>query len=314
MEAIFGLDVRDPEVAFDRLDFVHADLRHAALPRLVRGLAVDTVVHCAVLCEGRTSARETHETDVIGTMNLLTACSGPDATVRRVVVKSSVAVYGAWPGAPSFLREDAAGQQSNGNSLQADLGEMEQLVHDFALRYAERTVTVLRFGFRLGIGEGTAFARYLGLPVVPTLAGYDPRIQFLHEQDAVEALCRAALARHRGVFNVAGAGVVLLSQAVGLVGRRPLPVLPPFARWTGRWAMRALGVDLPSHLPDVLAYGCVVDIGRLEREFGWVPPRSSREVLREFRGRLSGEIAEPPPAPQEAELERYLQRRRRLAP
>src|SRR5919204_4637389 len=204
VEAIFGLDVADPQVALERTEFVHADTRHSVINKLVRQLELDTVVHCAVAVSSPLSARALHETDVIGTMNVLTACAGEASPVQRVVVKSSVAVYGTEPSDPSFLREEHAGRAPAHGHVQADLLEMEQLVQDFAIRNRRTEVTVLRLGNRVGLRDVGPLARYFSLPAVPRFLGYDPRVQLLHEDDAVEGLYRAVVAGHPGIFNVAG--------------------------------------------------------------------------------------------------------------
>lgn len=308
--AIFGIDIKDPEVALDRTEFVHADTRHSLLTKLVRGLQVDTVVHCAVLTEGQEPNRVVHETNVIGTMNLLAACSSRDSSVRRVVIRSSVAVYGCHPYAPSFVREESAGREPAGEFLGDDLLEMEQLAWDFALRRRDVATTTLRFGHGLGLGTLTALGRYFRLSRIPTFVGFDPRIQLLHEEDAVEMLYRAAVADHPGVFNVAGDGVLLLSQAVRVAGRPKLSVLFPYTRVVARTLLRATGFEMPAYLADFLTYGCVVDCARLERQFGWRPAHTTRDTLAAFAG---ADAALPPAAlgPQEYELSQYLQRRRR---
>lgn len=312
VEAIFGLDIADPRVALERTEFVHADTRHSVLTKLVRGLGVDVVVHCAVVVEAREPLRALHETDVIGTMNLLAACSGRDSPVRRVVVKSSIAVYGCDPYAPSYLREEMAGRTGGVEELGNELLEMEQLAQDFAVRSRDASVCVLRLGHRLGIGDPTPLGEYLQLDPVPTFLGYDPRLQLLHEDDAVEALYRAAVADHDGVFNIAGDGVLLLSQAVGLTAHGRLSVLPPFVRTLGRWGLRLRGFDMPGWLADFLTYGCVVDTSKVEDEFAW-RPRSTRETLRDFLEH-GEEGSQEQLGPQEYELSAYLQRRRgRLA-
>lgn len=307
VEAIFGIDIADPRVALDRTEFVHADTRHSLLTKLVRGLEVDVVVHCAVTTEHRTSRRILHETNVIGTMNLLAACSGAGSPVRRVVVKSNVAVYGCQPYAPSYVRESY--RQPVTEPLGAELQEMEQLVHDFALRNRAAMVTVLRLGHRLGLANPTPLGEYLGLARVPTFVGFDPRIQLLHEADAVEALYRAAVADHPGVFNAAGEGVLLLSQAIGLARREKAAVLPPYVRPVARALLRASGFDMPAYLADFLCYGVVVDSGAMERQFGWRPARTTRDTLLDF---VRGDAFSMPAAgPQEYELAAYLQRRRK---
>jgi UDP-glucose 4-epimerase len=307
---LFGCDIADPVSALEEMDFVHADTRHAAIGKLIRRLKIDTVVHLAVMVDSPHDSRAIHETDVIGTMNVLVGCAGPSSPVRRLVVKSSQAVYGASPTDPSFFSEEMAFAERPSSSISADLIELEQLVGEFALRNEACAVTVLRLGFRLS--DDTTLARYLSLPVVPTFAGFDPRLQFVHEDDAAEAIVLAALGRHPGVFNVGGAGIVLLSQAIGVMGGRAAPVLLPYARWLAQISVRALArVTVPAHLADVIAFGSVMDGSHLEAEFGWKPQHSSREVMEGLARGRQLEVVEAPSPPQEYELQVYLQRRRR---
>jgi hypothetical protein len=105
-----------------------------------------------------------------------------------------------------------------------------------------------------------------------------------------------------------------LSQAIGIMGGRNAPVLPPYGRWFSRLGLKMLaGVDMPSHLADFLAHGSVIDCSRLGAEFGWKPAFSSRQAMDALaRGRQMEQI-EPPSPPQEYELQVYLQQRRRRA-
>jgi UDP-glucose 4-epimerase len=307
---LFGCDIADPISALEEMDFVHADTRHAAIGKLVRQLRIDTVVHLAVMVDSPHDERSIHETDVIGTMNVLVGCAAPSSPVQRLIVKSSQAVYGAGPTDPSFFSEDMTGNERTAASMTRELLEMEQLVSEFALRSESCRVSVLRLGFR--VSEDTTLARYLSLPIVPTFAGFDPRLQLLHEDDAADAIVRAVMGAHAGVFNVAADGVILLSQAIAIMGGKPAPVLFPYGRWLARLALRALTrVDLPGYLADVLAYGSVADCSRLAAEFGWKPSLTSRMVMDGLARGKDAEIIEAPSPPQEYELQVFLQRRRR---
>jgi UDP-glucose 4-epimerase len=307
---LFGCDVADPLSALEEMDFVHADTRLSVIGKLVRQLHIDTVVHLAVVVDSQRDERSIHETDVIGTMNVLVGCAAPSSSVRRLVVKSSQAAYGAGPYDPSFFTEDMLNWDKAASGVTRDLLEMEQLVSEFALRDEGCAVTVLRLGFR--VSEDTSLARYLSLPVVPTFAGFDPRLQMLHEDDASEAVVRSVMGAHPGVFNVAGAGVVLLSQAIGIMGGRPAPILPPYGRWVSRLGLKiAMHFDLPAHLADILAFGSVMDCSRLVREYGWGPSHSSRDAMNAFARGKQVELIEAPSPPQEYELQVYLQQRRR---
>jgi UDP-glucose 4-epimerase len=307
---LFGCDVADPISALEEMDFVHADTGHAVIGKLVRQLRIDTVVHLAVTVDSAREDRTAHETNVIGTMNVLAGCTGPSSPVERLVVKSSQAVYGAGPMDPSFFSEDMVGAERQGSFVTRDLREMESLVTEFADRNSECRVTMLRLGYR--VTADTTLAKYLSLPVVPTFAGFDPRLQLLHEEDAAEVVVRAAIGAHPGIFNVAGAGVVLLSQAIAIMGGRPAPVLFPYGRWMARFGLRALiGIELPGHVADVLAFGSVADCSRLAAEFGWSPAYPTRAVMDAFAWGKQAEVIESPSPPHEYELQVYLQRRRR---
>ena len=309
---LFGCDIKDPISALEEMDFVHADTRHVAIGKLIRRLNVDTVVHLAVMVDSPRDERSIHETDVIGTMNVLAGCSAPSGHVRRLIVKSSQAVYGAGPSDPSFFSEEMTNVEHAVSSVTRDLLDMEQLVTEFALRNDSCRVAVLRLGFR--VSEDTTLARYLSLPIVPTFAGFDPRLQLLHEDDAAEAIVRAVMGEHAGVLNVAADGVVLLSQAIAIMGGSPAPILPPYGRWIGRLALRAMTrVQIQAYLADVIAFGSVMDCSRLEAELGWKPAHTSRAVMDGLaRGKVL-EVIEAPSPPQEYELQVYLQRRRRAA-
>ncbi len=204
--SLFGCDVADPVSAIEEMDFVHADTRQSVIGKLVRQLRIDTVVHMAVTVDSAAEDRLAHETNVIGTMNVLAGCAGPSSPVSRLVVKSSQAVYGAGPGDPSFLTEQMTGSDRPAYGLKRDLLEMEQLGQEFSLRTSGCSVCMLRLGYR--VGEGTKLGSYLSLPIVPTFAGFDPRLQLLHEDDAAEAFVRAATGAQEGVFNVAADGIV----------------------------------------------------------------------------------------------------------
>ena len=123
---------------------------------------------------------------------------------------------------------------------------------------------------------------------------------------------RATVRDHPGAFNVAGDGVVLLSQAIDIMGGRATPILPPYARWLSRLGLKTIvRVDLPAYLADVLAFGSVMDCSSLEAVFGWRPAHSSRQAMDSLAEGKNAELIEAPSPPQEYELQVYLQQRRR---
>jgi UDP-glucose 4-epimerase len=315
VEQIVAVDSEGPARQLARTDFVRADIRHSLVGRLVRGLGIDTVVHAGLIVDPQQhGARTAHETNVIGTMNLLAACSGADSPVRRLVVKSSTAVYGSEPGDPSFWTEDMRRSGPARDGFTRDLDEVESYVREYEVRHPAVAVTLMRFGNVLGEVHDSPFARLFDLPAIPTVFGFDPRLQFLDEDDAILALEHATVGDRRGTYNVAGAGVVVLSQAIALIGKLNAPVIPFVGGTLAMRVLERLGlVDFPPEFVRLLQHGRVVDTSRLHSELGFVPTRTTMETVVEHgrRRRVRGLVDETAPYRYEAELEEFLRSRGR---
>jgi UDP-glucose 4-epimerase len=314
IELIVAVDTEAPLVELARSDYVRADIRHSLIGKLLKAMSIDTVVHAGLIVDPRrASARVVHETNVIGTMNLIAACSAVDSPVRKLVVKSSTAIYGSEPDDPSFWSEDMTRRAPARDTFTRDLDEVEAYVRDFALRKPEAVVTLLRFANVLGPTHNTPFSRLFDLPVVPTIAGFDPRLQFVHEEDAAAVLSAAVLEEHAGTFNVAGPGIVLLSQAISLMGKPNLPIIPFMGSTLALAVMdRVTSLGFPAHLSRLLQFGRVVDTSALRERFGDVMAHTTLDtVLSHARNRRVRDILGSDSTYQyEAELEEFLRTHR----
>jgi UDP-glucose 4-epimerase len=312
VERIVAVDTKSPNVNLERTDFVRADIRHSLIGKLLHALDIDTVVHAGLIVDPRRAgARTVHETNVIGTMNLIAACSAADSPVRKLVVKSSTAVYGCEPDDPSLWSETMVRKGPPRDSFTRDLDEVEAYVHDFRLRKPEAVVTLLRFANVLGSRHDTPFARLFGLNVVPTVIGFDPRLQFLHEDDAVRVLEEATLNDRPGTFNVAGDGIVLLSQAIAIFGKMNAPLIPFITPGLAMAVLnRVATVGFPPHLTRLLQFGRVVDTTALRERFGAMEHSTVDTVREHAKQRRVRALAEDKPYPNEAELEEFLRSRR----
>lgn len=279
IEAIIGVDSRAPTLELERTEFVKVTNHHSLLQRIVRAAEIDTVVDTRMIVNSlEASPRDAHENNVIGTMNILAACAGSDSPVRKFIFKSSTQYYGAEQDDPAFFTERMTRPHPPASVLERDIVDAERAVAEFAVRRPEVTVSVLRCANVLGPDVDTAFTRLLSLPAVPMLLGFDPRIQFVHEDDVVHALEHAALGSIPGVYNVAGDGVLALSEAISLAGRRPLPILPPMGAGLLAAPLRRLGVRVPDELFNLLRFGRGVD-NRLYKATGFVYGFTSRETV-----------------------------------
>ncbi|GAA1989870.1 NAD-dependent epimerase/dehydratase family protein [Catenulispora subtropica] len=252
-----------------------------AIARLIADADPDTVVHLGLeprpsLAGGRAAMKERN---VIGTMQLLAACSKAPG-LKRLVVKSSGAVYGCAPRDPALFAEDTPVHQPPTSGYGKDVAEAEGYVRGFARRRPDVAVSVLRFAPFAGPGVASPLLDYLTMPVVPTVLGYDPRLQFVHIDDAVRALVLAAVGAHPGTYNVAGDGAMLLSQIARRLGRPTLPVVSFGSGFFGALIRRAGIADFTPDQVALVRYGRVLDTARLKARLGWEPEHTTAEALR----------------------------------
>src|SRR3954470_2572920 len=107
VEAIIGIARRPPKVELERTEFVQVSDAHSLIRRIVDAAEIDTIVDTRLVVDSIvTSSRRAHENNVIGTMNILAACTGRDSPVRKVVVKSSAHYYGVEQDDPAYFTEE----------------------------------------------------------------------------------------------------------------------------------------------------------------------------------------------------------------
>jgi UDP-glucose 4-epimerase len=310
VEAIIGVDRRPPKVELTRTEYVRVADSHSLIRRIVDGAQIDTVVDTRLVVDSIvTSPRLAHENNVIGTMNVLAACGGPDSPVRKVVFKSSGHFYGAEQDDPAFFTEDMGRPHPPRTPLERDIVEAEAAVRRFADTHRDKIVTVLRFAPGLGAGLRTSVSILFDLPVVPMILGFDPRLQFVHEDDIVGCLEHAVRDELDGVFNCAGDGVLVLSEIISLLGKLPAPILPPWGTGLAAGALRRAGVlKIPPELLNLLRFGRGMDNRRIKAT-GYRFRYTTRETVLKLREhqRLAPIVGSAAPAYRyEHEVEDFL--------
>jgi UDP-glucose 4-epimerase len=283
VDQVIGVDVIPPGHDIGDTGFVRADIRNPVIGRIIEHAGVDTVVHMSVIATplgagGRVSMKEIN---VIGTMQLLAACQR-SPSLHRLVVKSTSAVYGSSPRDPAMFSEDLVGKVPPRSGWGKDSVEVEGYVRGFSRRRPDVDVVTLRLANLVGPGIRTPMTDYFALPVVPTVLGFDPRLQFLHEDDGLEALRLATLRNVSGVVNVAGDGVISLGQAARFAGRPTLPVPPMLGGAVGALYRRTGLTDFSREQIRYLSFGRGLDTTRMRKVLGLNPRYSTREAFLDF--------------------------------
>ncbi len=303
---LIGVDTHPPEHEdLKGLDFIRADLNSPLLPDLLKEENVHTVVHLDFLESNRPSERS-FEHNTMGTMRLLGACVS--AGVQKIIWRSSIMVYGARATNSAYLTEDTPLQASRRYGYLRDWLEIESFCNGFRRQNPHTALTILRFAHIVGPTIESPLTRFLNHPAMPSLFGFDPRMQVIHEHDVAHALIHAIDAPVAGVFNVAAEGVFPLWKVSTLAGKLPIPVLHPLA-----YLGASLGGDqlAPMDL-DYLRYHCVGDLTRMRTVLSFTPTYTAEETLREFATQQRMRRYWPGAAERDEEqLRDTLERRRR---
>ncbi len=279
-ESVVAVDVAAPP---DALGVPHraVDLTEPASDQqmldMLREERVDTVVHCAFFTSPRRDTTHAHELESIGTLNLLAACAA--AGVQHVLLRSFTAVYGARGENPNFLTEERPLQPNTSLAWVRDKLEAEQHAASFARRYPDMRIGVLRFAPLLGPGVHNFYTRLLDHRVVPVVLGYDPLVQMLHPDDALEAMEAALARRAKGAYNVVPSRPITLLTALHTASKVPVPVPHPLAYPAVDLLWAAGLADAPGGFVDYARYLFVADGEKAQRELGFTARHSSRDAL-----------------------------------
>ena len=276
---VCGVD-REDMIAFDdgaRVRVYVLDLLKKKYEDVFRHERPDTVIHLAFVRHFKIDPEQRHEVNLLGTKRTLEYCAAYG--VRQLIVLSSAYAYGALPENPSYVDEDHPLNISRTYPEVRDLAEVDTLCSTFLWQHPEVRTAILRPVNTLGDSVHSAIGRYLRLRWVPMLFGYDPMLQFIHEED----LARALLAAHdkglRGVFNVAGPGAVPLHVAIEQTGGTALTLPESIARPAVRRMFDFGLYQFPPGAIDFIKYPCTVSDSRFRAATGVEPKWNLHDIF-----------------------------------
>jgi UDP-glucose 4-epimerase len=280
---IVAIDLSTPATAGERTRAYEVDLTQPIseerISEILSAERVDCLVHLAFLGSPTHARAWAHELESVGTMRLLNAAR--QASVRKLVLWSQTLLYGAHPTNPNFLSERHPLRAPQSESFFADKIEAEAEANRFAQRTGN-LVTILRTAPVVGPTVKNYLSKYLARRFVPTMMGFDPLWQFLHEADAIAAFKVAIFRDLPGTFNIVGDGVLPLTTVIKLAGRVALPVPHPlFPPMVGALWLAQLAEAPPDFL-DYLRYICVADGEKAAAEMGFRAAYTTREALIDY--------------------------------
>jgi len=273
---VIGLDRRDLPDRPKDIRVYRLDIRRKRCENLFRRHHVDAVIHLNIMHDFRRPQPELHAFNVLGTQRLLEYAVRHG--VRKFVFLSTANVYGARPDNPQYLTEESLLLAGEGFSEMRSLVSADMLVTSFFWKTPEVETVILRPAHILGTATNGPSA-YLSLPRIPTVLGFDPMIQVIHESEVVRAIVAAVEPGRRGIYNVAGPPATPLSSLVRYLGKRTVPLPYPLLRALAQQAWQMGVAHVPPPELDFLRFPCLVDDARARRELTFVPKLSLPHTL-----------------------------------
>lgn len=281
---IVVVDQRKPDFNLKRAKFYKFDLTaptaDADLAEILKTENCDTLIHTALPVSPVKNMDYAHELIAIGSYYIFNACHA--AKVRKVVISTTTDVYGAFPTNPNYLTENMSLKGHLQDKTLADRIDAEKQAMLFQKKNPESVVTIFRHCTILGPGIDSYKTRYLKRPVVLTMLGYDPLIQFVHIDDVMQAFQKLIHEDHRGVFNFAGDGVLSLSRIIELSGAVGLPMPPRVFKNVVQFLWNLDVSPAPASLANFLRYICVADNQKFKKQVGFSPKYNTKAALLDF--------------------------------
>jgi UDP-glucose 4-epimerase len=282
-EKVVCIDLRQGEIELpNRFVFRACDIRDGEkIQAIFQTEEVDTVLHLAFIANPTRNTQMEYDVDVVGMQHVLDAVTA--VGVRKLVVASSDCVYGFFEDGCDGLCEKDPTRPTPGFCYAENKVIVESMVSSFSETHPECAVVVLRPCIVTGPHMNNAFGKSLRQPVIVRIRGYDPSMQFIHEEDVAEAFYLALVRDAEGIFNLAVDEGVRLSEMARIAGKPMLP-LPAWFLYPLIEGLYQVGLmKFGSSQLDYIRYPMSMNAEKIREELGFCPRYTSREALESFR-------------------------------
>lgn len=259
------------------------DLRQRGFEDLVRRERFDAVCHLALHAGFRMAASERYRMNMEGSQRVIALCAAHG--VPRLIVASHAAIYGSLPDNPYFMTEDSPPRVGKAFPEMQDVVTADLMAGAAMWKYPSLSIVVLRSVNSLGPTSRDALAVLLRHRYVPTLVGFDPMTQVIHESDLAKAFSVALTSGIRGVFNVTGPGEVPISVIVREAGCIKVPLPETLLQAAlGRFGLP----DVGEGVLEFLKHPCLLDGSRFVTATGFTPDYDLESTLHSVRKERPG--------------------------
>ncbi|MGD8329321.1 MAG: NAD-dependent epimerase/dehydratase family protein [Acidobacteriota bacterium] len=278
---VLGLDIRNaPQRWPAGAAFALQDVTDPSLQKRLADFRPGVLVHLAWVFDPVHDLQREQRVDVDGTRNAFAAAAAAGA--RRIVYPSSTTSYGIDPQRTQPLTEEAPPTPNPAYPYGRFKAEVERWLPSFRAAHPEVELVVTRACIVLGPHARNIVTHVTEWPLMFRVAGANPPMQFLHEDDVAELLWWMIREAPPGTFNAAGAGVVSFKEICRMAGKPSIALPGPllYALVALGWRLRLL--RFPPGLLDYIRYTWVADTTHLTQELGFQPRYSTRDALADY--------------------------------
>ena len=254
-----------------QVDLIRPRRVHSLLFNTAKDLSIDTVIHTALHSSAIDEGDKVHAYNVDSVRNLINLCER-HPTIQRFILRSASAVYQVQRDLPVLIGEDHPLNMS-GHAPQWVRDRVEaDLTACVRMGLSSLQILVLRMAEVLAPGTGSQIYDYLQSPICLRPAGFDPMINLMSMDDAVDALRAAIHANEQGVFNIPGADTLPVSVCIQRWGRLGIPTVSSWLSPIYRLRRRITGHDFRYGMNRRwFIYSGVLDGRRAKEVLGHVP-------------------------------------------
>lgn len=279
IKSIVAVDRVKVTVTDNKVKSVICDVTSPDIVKVISGCQV--VVHLAFVIGDSTNRPALYRVNIDGSRNVFESASKVGA--KRLIVASSIAVYGYYPDNPKVMDENSPLRGNPDNAYSDTKVLVELLLDDFERRYPQIGVVRFRPGVILGPNTRNNFRTLLELPFWIDFKGDGPgfftRAAVVHEDDVVDAFILAIFGKQRGAYNLAVEPFVTREQI--LLRTHQIPISLP-ANLIGKFMDITFKLKISNSPASDLYYAMypIPASGKKAiKELGWRPKYSGLEAL-----------------------------------
>lgn len=278
---VFGIDSRPWRDAPKEVKVHVVDIRKRAAEDVFRRVKPEGVIHMATVTHLREKSEDRYRINLGGTRAVFDYADAHGT--EHLVFVGRHTFYGAAPDSPLYHKEHEPPMAVHAFPELADLVAADLYANTALWRFTRMKTAVLRVCYTLGPAKHGTLAAFIQFRRVPTVLGFDPLFQFMHEHDVARAIVTALEARLHGVYNVAGPPPLPLTTIVRAVGHAPVPIPEPLLRFAfGRFGLPQLAPGAIEHLK----YPVVVDASSFKSATDFAHEHDELETIESFRASL----------------------------